>query len=90
MSLRRAKQIYCIVVISIALILVALAGGIGHITAIIILAGALPGWRVATRAAASSALRNTRAQLTLPEDAPHTQEDDRSSEDRIASHQSAR
>lgn len=42
MSLRRMKTLYCVSAISIALILAALAGGIGEIAAIILLAGALP------------------------------------------------
>lgn len=49
--MRRVKTIYCIVVISIALILASVGGLLGIITAIIVLAGALPMFRAVGRAA---------------------------------------
>lgn len=42
MSLRRVKVLYCVAVVSIAVVLVCAAGLIGWIVAIIVLAGALP------------------------------------------------
>lgn len=45
MSLRRIKTLYCIAVIAIALILVDAAGVLGWVTAVVVLAGALPMFR---------------------------------------------
>lgn len=87
MSLRKAKTLYCIIVMAVALILAGLAGWIGQLAAIIILASALPGWRLITRAAATNALSGA---LTLLEDAPHTPEADPSSEDQPVNHLSVR
>lgn len=50
MSLQRMKTLFCIVVMALAVILVARAGGIGEIAAIILLTGALPGWTFAEKA----------------------------------------
>lgn len=90
MSLRRMKTLYCVSVMAVALILAALAGPIGVIAAIVILAGALPGWKVAIRTAATSALRSAKATLILPEDVHRSPAVDQSSEDRQANRQSVR
>lgn len=90
MSLRRMKVLYCVVVIALGLILASQAGDIGQIAAVLLLASALPGWKLAMRTAAISALRNTRAQFTLPEDAHHNPSIDPVSEDRTVTHQSTR
>lgn len=42
MSLRRSKTIYCVVMISAAVVLATTAGLLGWITAVLLLSGALP------------------------------------------------
>lgn len=61
MSLRRMKTLYCIAVIAIAILLFATGSFVYWIASMVLLGGALPGWRIATREAsdqgASEALR---------------------------------
>lgn len=89
-SMRSIRVLYTVAVLSLAGLFLVPDPFLHGIAAVLLIVGALPMFRVIARAVASQTLINARKQLTLPEDAPHTQEDDRSSEDRIASHQSAR
>lgn len=72
MSLHKAKTLYCVSVMALALILAARAGGIGEVTAVILLAGALPAWALIGKlwkAATLTALeqrRHERASLPMP------------------------
>jgi hypothetical protein len=49
--MRQVKTVYCVVVISLAIILASIGGLLGIITAIIVLVGALPMFRAVTGAA---------------------------------------
>jgi predicted Na+-dependent transporter len=54
--MRRVKTIYCIAVIAIAIILVSFGQLIGWLAAIVVLAGALPMFRVVTQTSADATL----------------------------------
>lgn len=83
MSLRKVKTLYCIAVMAIAIVLAVLGHWVGWVTAVVLLSGALPGWRLATRTAASSALIGFRQNL-VNEATIRTQSTDPASEDRQA------
>lgn len=77
MSLRRVKLIYCLMMISVAVVLACTAGIIGWITAVLLLSGALPVFRAVTGAAemngARSALKGFRDHLAPQATASHNQ-----------------
>lgn len=56
MTLRRIKVLYCVAVISIAVVLACVGGVVGWLTAIVMLGGALPVFGAIRRASAISAL----------------------------------
>lgn len=58
MSLSRVKTIYCVSVIAIALVLDCTGGAIGWIAAVVLLAGALPLFRLVTCASADATLND--------------------------------
>jgi hypothetical protein len=51
MPLRRTKMLYCIIMIAIGVLLAANGSLIYWLTSVLVLSGALPGWRIITRAA---------------------------------------
>jgi hypothetical protein len=76
--MRQVKTVYCVVVISLAIILASIGGLLGVITAIIVLVGALPMFRavngVSELAGATKALQRLQHRLTTeaPDEAdPH-------------------
>lgn len=74
--MRQVKTVYCIVVISLALILASIGGLLGIVTAIIVLAGALPMFRAVKRAAGDmmlTAVENRNRERATPE-VPHAEE----------------
>lgn len=85
MSLRRAKNLYCLSVISIAVALTCTGGLIEWIIAVVMLTGALPMFTVVRRATAQSALIGFRRDL---EATPHNQPTDPASGDRKEVHRS--
>lgn len=82
--MRRAKTIYCIAVIAIAVILASVGGLIGGIAAIVVLVGALPMFQAVKRASATNALIGFRDDC---EATRHNQSTDRASENQRAAHQ---
>jgi hypothetical protein len=70
MSLRRAKAIYCVVMISVAIVLACTAGLIGWITAVLLLSGALPIFGAVKQAAGDmmlTAVENRNRERATPE-----------------------
>lgn len=57
MSLRRIKTLYCVAVISIAVVLACVGGTVGWVTSIVMLCGALPMFRAVSGAAGDIAAR---------------------------------
>lgn len=51
MSLHKAKTLFCIAAMAIAVLLVAAGGTVYWLASIIVLGSALPGWRFVTRSA---------------------------------------
>lgn len=78
--MRRIKTLYCVAVIAIAIVLSCTGGLIGWITSIVVLAGALPMFRVVRRASAHAALIGFRSDLS--EDTPQNQSTDQVSVNR--------
>lgn len=56
MSLRRIKTLYCLAVIAIGVLLAALGGWVGWLAAVLVLGGALPGWKAVERTFLAQAL----------------------------------
>lgn len=76
MSLRRAKFIYCAMIISVAIVLACTAELIGLITAVLLLAGALPVFTAVRRAAGDlmlTAVENRNRERANPK-APRAEE----------------
>lgn len=65
MSLRRAKFIYCAMIISVAIVLACTAELIGLITAVLLLAGALPVFKAVFHGARQEALDKSEHTLDL-------------------------
>lgn len=63
--MRQVKTVYCIVAISLAVILASVGGLLGVITAIIVLAGALPLFRAVGKAMKAATLHDVEQQAKL-------------------------
>lgn len=89
MSLRRIKTLYCVAVISIALILACTGGLIGWVASIVLLGGALPMFRAMWNAGTQEALDKSErtadlilASLTETDDHQATQAPNQATRDR--------
>jgi hypothetical protein len=65
MSLQRAKAIYCVVMISVAIVLACTAGLLGWITAVLLLSGALPMFKTVGTAMKAATLHDVEQQARL-------------------------
>lgn len=78
MTLRKVKILYCVSVIALAILLIAAGDTARWIGAILLLIGALPGFKVIGRANALSALRSLNLHRL---NGRHSQSTDQASED---------
>ena len=82
MPLARLKTLYCIAAMAIGTLLAVLGGFVGWLAAVLILASALPAWKMVIRSAAKSAIIGFNLNL-LNEATRHTKPTDPALEDRF-------
>lgn len=86
MSLVRLKTLYCIATMAISILLAFFGGWIGWLAAVLILASALPAWRMVIKAAGDTGAREalTVIQYQLRRRSKSDDEDAPASQDRQA------